>query len=125
MFLGLAWAAVCGALEFTSGAPGSMQTETEPRSLAGIWLEKPMGVVTVDAKQIEGMARHEHRSSLGGHALIIDLKSTPYSPLRLSNNSPPPVEQLRDKPMDQAAFDELAEPGQFVTPPAATRRHHF
>lgn len=103
------------------------QQEAVPSSAEGlasrplVAVERPTGEAHIDSSGIYGEPRFVHRTTLGGKALILDLSASPYVPNVPTNNFAPSIRELRDRPVEQAKFDENAKPGQFVTPPAASR----
>jgi len=100
-------------------ASGGASSNTHDQ--AKVFVEQPVARIKIGpAFEIGGEPRFPVRSSFHG-MMIVEFSETPYIPISRPNDEPPPVEELIGKLDDQVAFDEKAQPGEYVTPPAASR----
>ena len=66
-----------------------------------------------------GPTRYPSRTPIGGQGTMVEFASAPV-PQTVANRTPPPrLADLRGNPLRQAALDNNATPGDWVTPPAA------
>lgn len=65
--------------------------------------------------------RHPHRERISGQGAMVEFSLFPAPSSARERTSPPRLSDLIGNPARQAALNDSAKPGDWVTPPAATR----
>jgi hypothetical protein len=83
--------AVVPAAFAQSAGTGVNAEERQPRGTTGISLEVPIGRVSVGPEILDGEPVYVRRSTVREGVTIVEVSTTPFTPVLASNEAPPGV----------------------------------